>query len=405
MLLGVWRRAHDPRVEQRADRLLVRPVRRSEGNGQGNAARVGEVMALGAAFGAVGGIGAGFFPRPAALCGEKHLRTATSTRARRPRRSAGAAGARSLPRCRARPAAGTAGAVWSPFHTLAEQPSTDSPCAGRRARRRGSAAAVPTAGHPLVETLRSETGSRSGSTARQAPSRSSVRLVAAHAAAVAPPPSPPLRGVMHFDAKRPRTTREEEIQRCITYGIGSKQGPTILGLPREYPTVKCRASAARSRGSCTLPTRAPPASRPAHSRPPVRSFGAIGARSRLGGRKSLPTDFDRYSSTVSSLFCRRGRRGRRSYGSDEPELGRQWSREHETPAIVMARNRRTWKYLPRRHRNDLVPDLAHHDAVVRADHVHVLELHPLRTVRHGGGFSRCPEAWGIRIATHASLRP
>jgi len=90
MLLGVGRRAHDARIKQFADRLLVRPVRRSEGNGQGDAGGVGEMMPLGAALGTVGGIGPGFFTaqrpsrwrsmlhwpvaRPANIAPERHRR-------------------------------------------------------------------------------------------------------------------------------------------------------------------------------------------------------------------------------------------------------------------------------------------------------------------------------------------
>ena len=202
MLLGVGRGTHEARIEQRADRLLVRPIRRSEGNGDGNAGGVGEVMALGAALGAVGRIGAGFFPRPAGLCAATHRQTATSTRSRRPRHSAGADGARSLPRCRARPSAGTAGATSSHSRTPAARLSTDNPCARRRERRRESGAAASTDDPQSAETPRRETGSRSDSTARRAPSKSSVHFAAASA-----PPSPPLHGVLHQDAKRGRTTR------------------------------------------------------------------------------------------------------------------------------------------------------------------------------------------------------
>src|SRR5262249_53212730 len=48
MLLGVGRGPHDARVQQLADRFLVRPIRRSEGNGDGHPGAVGEMMALGA---------------------------------------------------------------------------------------------------------------------------------------------------------------------------------------------------------------------------------------------------------------------------------------------------------------------------------------------------------------------
>src|SRR5262249_39246452 len=114
MLLGVGRRAHDARIQQLADRLLVRPVRRSEGNGHGDAGGVGEMMSLGPGLGAVGGIGPGFFPRPAGLCGARHPRIATARRAQRPDRSAAGAGARSLPRGQARPSVETGGAASNP---------------------------------------------------------------------------------------------------------------------------------------------------------------------------------------------------------------------------------------------------------------------------------------------------
>jgi hypothetical protein len=172
MLLGLSWGAHDARIQQFADRLLVRPIRRGEGNRHGDAGGVGEMMAmaLGAALGAVGGIGAGFFPHPAGLCATTHRRTATATRAPRPDHSTAGAAARALPRCPARPSAGTAGAAWSRAHTPAARPSTGSPCAGRRARRPASGVAAPMGGHRSAETLRSETGSRSGSTTHREPS-------------------------------------------------------------------------------------------------------------------------------------------------------------------------------------------------------------------------------------------
>jgi hypothetical protein len=143
------------------------------------------MMPLDAALGAVGGIGPGFFPRPWGLCGAMHPRVATARRARRPDRSAVGAGARSLPRCRARPSVGTGGAASSLFHTRAPRPSTDTGCVGRRGHHLASDAAASTAAHPSAETLPmgNRIASRSDSTARRAPSRSSLRLVAAAVAA------------------------------------------------------------------------------------------------------------------------------------------------------------------------------------------------------------------------------
>src|SRR5262249_57394222 len=68
MLLDPRGGAHDASIEQRADGLLVRPMRRSEGNGDGHPGAVGEMMALGAGLRAIGGVRAGFFPHPAGLC-------------------------------------------------------------------------------------------------------------------------------------------------------------------------------------------------------------------------------------------------------------------------------------------------------------------------------------------------
>jgi len=69
----------------------------------------------------------------------------------------------------------------------------------------------------------------------------------------------------------------------------------------------------------------------------------------------------------------------------------------------MARNRRTGEDVPRRHLDDMVPDLAQHDEIVRAEDVHVLELHPLRAVhyssRSGLGGSEgavCAPRWYAR---------
>src|SRR5262249_55129778 len=186
MLLGVGRGPHDARVQQLADRFLVRPIRRSEGNGDGHPGAVGEMMALGAGLRAIGGIGAGFFPRPAGLCATTRLRTATATAGPRRDHSAGASASRWLRNTPPRPSAGTADGLWSPSRTPAARPSTDSRCAARRAPRRGRAAAAATAVLPSAGILRSATARRSDSTYRPARARRS-----AHAAAScsAPPPS------------------------------------------------------------------------------------------------------------------------------------------------------------------------------------------------------------------------
>jgi hypothetical protein len=199
-------RPHHPGIEQHADRFFVRPIRRSEGNGDRDAGGVGEVMPLGAGLGAIGGIGAGFFPHPAGLCGGTHRLTATATRARRRGHSAAAAGARSLPSSRGRPSAETAGGASSPTRTRTAQPSTDTRCAARRGRRRGCAGAASIADRRSAGTPRSATASRSGSTDRPARATRLARLVAAPAVALSPPPSPPLHGVARHGAWRLRTT-------------------------------------------------------------------------------------------------------------------------------------------------------------------------------------------------------
>ena len=71
VLLDVRRWIYEACIEQDADRLFVMPVRRSEDSGQGDAGGVGQMVALGAALGAVGsGWGRFFSPPSGALCSD-----------------------------------------------------------------------------------------------------------------------------------------------------------------------------------------------------------------------------------------------------------------------------------------------------------------------------------------------
>src|SRR5262245_59589812 len=190
MLLDPRGCAYDASIEQRADGLLVRPVRRSEGNGDGHPGTVGEMMALDAGLRAIGGVRAGFFPHPAGLCATTRLRTATATAGQRRDHSTGASASRWLRNTRPRPSAGTADGLWSPSRTPAARPSTDSRCAARRAPRRGRAAVAATAVLPSAGIPRSVTARRSDSTCRPARARRSAHAAASFSA---PPPSTPPR--------------------------------------------------------------------------------------------------------------------------------------------------------------------------------------------------------------------
>src|SRR5262249_48221670 len=78
-LLAVGGGAHDPSIEQCAEASLVGPVRRSEGNAEGNPGAVGEMMALGPALRAVGGLRGVFSPPPGGLCPPTHPRPAPAS--------------------------------------------------------------------------------------------------------------------------------------------------------------------------------------------------------------------------------------------------------------------------------------------------------------------------------------
>src|SRR5262249_8027815 len=177
----------------------------------------GEGGLLGAVFGALGGLGAVFFPPRGGFCEPPRRGLPPATAGPRRDHSAGASASRWLRNTPPRPSAGTADGLWSPSRTPAARPSTDSRCAARRAPRRGRAAAAATAVLPSAGILRSATARRSESTYRPARARRS-----AHAAAScsAPPPSTPPR-------RRPATCSGvvlhggQEIQRSITCRIGS----------------------------------------------------------------------------------------------------------------------------------------------------------------------------------------
>src|SRR5262249_2359602 len=139
----------------------------------------GEMMALGTGLRAIGGIGAGFFPRRAGLCAKTRRRTARSILCQRRGRSAGGDGATWPPNTRVPPSAENGDAVWNLARTLAAPASPGIGSAGRRGRRRESAEAVSMVAHQSAGTLRSGAAARAASTDRQVLARSLAPLVCA----------------------------------------------------------------------------------------------------------------------------------------------------------------------------------------------------------------------------------
>src|SRR5262249_25682665 len=119
VLLDVGGCAHDPRIEQRADAFLVGPVRRSEGNADGNPGAVGEMMALGPALRGGGGLRPLFFPHGGGFWKPPHPGPPTASPD--PHRDhSPATGASRWPRStRHRPSAGIADGPWGPPQTPA----------------------------------------------------------------------------------------------------------------------------------------------------------------------------------------------------------------------------------------------------------------------------------------------
>src|SRR6266436_1757413 len=187
MLLGVGRGPHDALVEQRAQAALIMPVGRRDQQPDGDAAPVGEDMALRATLAPVGGVGPRFFPHPAGLCGASCRPTATATRARARRHSIRAAAATSLPTRPWRPSVGSVDARSSQSRRPPAPPSTGSRCAARRGRHRALAATVSRGARRRVEILAPAAPPSPTPPARPECARSSP--VVGH---VAHSPSPPL---------------------------------------------------------------------------------------------------------------------------------------------------------------------------------------------------------------------
>src|SRR5262249_57884857 len=103
--------------EQETQAALIMPVGRRDQEPDGDAAPVGEDMALGATLAPIGGVGARFFPRPAGLCAARCRPTAIATRGPGRRRSIRAGAATSLPTPPHPPSAGSGDARSSPSPT------------------------------------------------------------------------------------------------------------------------------------------------------------------------------------------------------------------------------------------------------------------------------------------------